>query len=349
MRSVQVAVRGSLRHRALGAALMSVVALAALTSCAEEPASAGGKKGDGITVGLTYTPNIQFAPFYVAKAKGYYDDAGLNVTLHHHGAAEDLFGALKSGTEDLVYAGGDEMLQARAKKLPVVDVATFYQKYPVGLIVPKDSDIHDVADLKGKTLGTPGPYGETYFGLLALLKEAGLSEKSAKVRYIGFTQQAALTGNKVDGVMGYLNNDAISFEKAGKEVRTIEVNPGDLGDPLVGVGLGAEEKTLDKRGDEVRKFVDATLRGLRYAIDKPEDTVKLSAEFVPGLSDSKRQKSALAVLKSTTDFMQNDQGEIGVIDPQDWGRMAEFMYDQGLLDRQVTPEEGYDSGFLPKS
>ncbi|MEK8171077.1 hypothetical protein NKH77_20585 [Streptomyces sp. M19] len=47
-----------------------MVLLAALTSCAEEPENAGAKGGRSITVGLTYTPNIQLAPFYVAKEKG---------------------------------------------------------------------------------------------------------------------------------------------------------------------------------------------------------------------------------------------------------------------------------------
>ncbi|ADI09847.1 NMT1/THI5 like domain protein [Streptomyces bingchenggensis BCW-1] len=327
-----------------------MVAAATLTSCAEKPKDAGGKSGDKITVGLTYTPNIQFAPFYVAAEKGYYKDAGLNVRLRHHGASELLFGALKSGVEDVTYAGGDEMLQARSQNLPIVDIATFYQKYPVGLIVPKDSDIKKPTDLKGRTIGTPGPYGETYFGLLALLKEAGLSPKDAKVKNIGFTQQAALTGKKVEGVMGYLNNDAIAFQEAGQEVRSLTLDGGAEGDPLVGVGIGVKEKTLDKRGDEMKKFVDATLRGLQYAIDKPEDTVKISEKYVPGLKkDEKRQKNALAVLKATTPMMQNDAGELGANDAQSWSRMADFMYDQGLLEKAVTPEDAYSNDYLPKS
>ncbi|WP_346178378.1 ABC transporter substrate-binding protein [Streptomyces cuspidosporus] len=323
--------------------------MATLTSCADKPEDAGGKGGGKITVGLTYTPNIQFAPFYVAAEKGYYKDAGLNVDLRHHGAAEDLFGALKSGKEDVVYAGGDEMLQARAKNVPLVDIATFYQKYPVGLIVPKESDIKKPTDLKGRTIGTPGPYGETYFGLLALLKEGGLSVKDANVKNIGFTQQAALTGKKVEGVMGYLNNDAVAFEEAGKEVRALTLDGGDKGDPLVGVGIGVQEKTLKKRGDDMKKFVDASLRGLQYAIDHPEDTVELSAKYVPGLKDAKRQKNALAVLKATTPMMQNDAGELGTNDAQSWSRMADFMYDQGLLEKTVTPEEAYSNDYLPKS
>ncbi|MET8072665.1 ABC transporter substrate-binding protein [Streptomyces sp. NPDC005271] len=326
-----------------------MVALATLTSCAEEPKDGEGKGGKGITVGLTYTPNIQFSPFYAAAEKGYYKDAGLKVTLRHHGAAEDLFGALSSDKEDVVYAGGDEMLQARAKNVPVVDIATFYQKYPVGLIVPKDSDIRKPADLKGRKIGTPGPFGETYFGLLALLKEGGLSAKDAQVQNIGFTQQAALTGKRVEGVMGYLNNDAISFKEAGKEVRSIVLDSGDAGDPLVGVGLGAKEKTLDKRGEDIRKFVDASLRGLRYVMDHPDDAIKLSEKYVPGLRGDKQRKNARAVLKATVPLLKTDQGEVGVNDPQTWSRMADFMYNQGLLEKMVAPEDAYDNGYLPKS
>ncbi|MFH8370253.1 ABC transporter substrate-binding protein [Streptomyces sp. NPDC018031] len=336
------------RRHAVGAALLSVVALAALTSCAEEPGKSGGKNGDEITLGLTYTPNIQFAPFYVAKEKGYYEDAGVDVTLRHHGAAEDLFGALKQGDEDVVYAGGDEMLQARSKNLPIVDIATIYHRYPVALLVPEDSDIKKPADLKGRTIGTPGPYGETYFGLLALLKEAGLSEKDAKVKYIGFTQQAALKGDKVDGVMGYINNDAVTFKESGTPVRAITLSDEGGGQSLVGPSLGAKQSTLDDRGEDIRKFVDASLRGMQYTIDHPEEAVELSQKHIPGLNGDKKE-NALAVLKATQPLMRNERGELGYIDPQVWDRMAELMYDQGLLDKQISAEQGYDADYLPKS
>jgi NitT/TauT family transport system substrate-binding protein len=79
------------------------------------------------TVGLTYTPDIQFAPFYVAAEKGYFSEAHLEVTLRHHGANEPLFGAIQSGQEQIVYAGGDEMLQARSQGVPLISFATYYQ------------------------------------------------------------------------------------------------------------------------------------------------------------------------------------------------------------------------------
>ncbi|WUJ19856.1 ABC transporter substrate-binding protein [Streptomyces sp. NBC_00390] len=86
---------------------------------------------------------------------------------------------------------------------------------------------------------------------------------------MGFTQQAALAGKKVDAVMGYLNNDAVQFQQAGIEVRPVEGTAGTTALPLVAAGLGAAEKTLDQRGDEVRKFVAATLRGVQYTWSTP--------------------------------------------------------------------------------
>src|SRR5690625_3312810 len=150
-----------------------------LAACAEPEAEPGPdattEAADELGIGLTYTPDVQFAPFYVAEARGYYEDAGVDVSLRHHGASEALFGALEAGEADLVVAGGDDMLQARSAGVPVVTVATNYEEYPVVLIVPADSDITTAADLAGHSVGIPGPFGETYFGLLALLDSAGLT------------------------------------------------------------------------------------------------------------------------------------------------------------------------------
>lgn len=88
----------------------------------------------------------------MALEKGYFDEAGLDVTLRHHGAQEALFGALESGAEDIVFAGATEMMQARSQGLDVVNWATLYQKYPVTLITPTSAGVTSPADLIGKKI-----------------------------------------------------------------------------------------------------------------------------------------------------------------------------------------------------
>ncbi|MGW6917103.1 ABC transporter substrate-binding protein [Kitasatospora sp. NPDC054939] len=336
--------------RPAGALALLLAGSTVLSACASDPtaASSDGKQGGAVTVGLTYIPNIQFAPFYVAESKGFYREAGLKVTLRHHSFTDDLFGGLTAGQEDVVYAGGDEMLQARAKDLPIVDIATLYHTYPVAMLVPQDSPIRTVADLKGRTVGTPGPFGETYFGLLAQLKAGGLTTKDVNVQHIGFTQQAALVGKKVDAVMGYLNNDAVQFQQAGFAVRPVEGTGGAAALPLVAAGLGAKRATLDKRGDDVRKFVAATLRGVQYTIDHPDEAVSISKTYIPGMNDQKQQDSALAVLKATTPLMKAPaSGKPGLNDAATWEKMAAFMKEQGLVDKPVAPADAFTNDYLP--
>src|ERR1700736_5874904 len=146
-----------------------------VAACGNPNTGAGnGASLKQVSIGLGYIPDIQFAPFYVAQSKGYYKAAGLDVTFHH-GIVNDLIGSMVLGHDNFVFASGDEELVARSKNLKVVDVATIFQKFPVSLIVPADSPIHTLADLKGHTIGEPGQFGATYVGLLALLNSEPLS------------------------------------------------------------------------------------------------------------------------------------------------------------------------------
>lgn len=345
------------RARLAAAVGLAALTLAACAAPAEQPTGAAPapSTADGaqpaaaaeLTVGLTYVPDIQFAPFYVAEEKGYYDDAGVDVTLRHHGQSEQLFTAIAAGQEDLVVAGGDEMLQARSQGVPLRSVATLYQQYPVVLIVPEDSPITSPADLAGRSVGIPGPFGETYFGLLALLGAAGLSEADVDVQYIGFTQQAALAAGHVDAVMGFVNNDAVNFASAGTAVRTIEIPPAADGvTPLVGIGLGVLDETAEARPDEVAAVVEATLRGAADVVADPAAAVEVAARYVPDLDRPERQAAALATLEATVP-LYGEAAALGAQDGATWAAMVAFMTERGLLEADVDPADAWTAQFLP--
>lgn len=326
------------RSAAIG--LLAVLGLAALAACGT--ASAGNGGAQNVTIGLTYVPNIQFAPFYVADSLGYYKAEGLSVTLRHHTFTEDEFGALVAGKENMIFAGGDETLQARSHGVPITYVAEVFTQYPVTLIVPATSTIQTVADLRGHTIGVPGPYGATYNGLLALLQSAGLSKNDVTIQAIGYTQVAALLGHKVDAVMGYVNNEVIQFQKAGFATRTFPVTSVQ---PLISNGLAALQSELTSHPDVVRKVIAATLKGVQYVLAHPQDALNISKHYVPDLQSTQNAKSALAVLQATLPLMQL-ASKPGYIDPQAWQQMATFMQNQGLLSGPVTASQSYSDNYL---
>ena len=337
----------SLVRRTWAALAATAVLLAAACSSTEPESDAttgeqtAGASGE-MTIGLTYTPDIQFAPFYVAEANGYYEASGVDVTLRHHGQSESLFGALDAGEEHLVVAGGDEMLQARSQGVGITSVATLYQDYPVVLIVPEDSDITTHADLPGHTVGIPGPFGETYFGLLAMLDGAHLAQDEVTVEHIGFTQQAALTAGHVDAVVGFANNDAVQFDVSGLPVRTIPLVPGGV--PLIGIGLGVADTVDDDAA--VRAVVEATLRGVRDVIADPAAAVEIASDHVPGLTGQEQRDAALATLEATVP-LYGPAETVGASSAEQWLAMAGFMDAHGLLGADVEAADAMTTDYLP--
>src|SRR2546428_11039503 len=276
-----------------------------------------------VSIGLGYIPDIQFAPFYVAQSKGYYKAAGLDVTFHH-GVVNDLIGSMVLGHDNFVFASGDEELVARSKNLQVVDVATIFQRYPGSLIVPADSPIKTLADLKGHTIGEPGPFGATHIGLLALLYQAHLSLSDVKAQSIGFTQVAALLGHKVDAVMGYSNNEPLQLQAHGLNVRTFAVSDYQ---PLISNGIITLEDTYRNQPQMVRDFVQATLKGLKEVMDNPSEAVEISKTYVPGLVPDQ----ATSVLRATIPLWQSSNGQPGYNDSATWQSMEQFLVAQKII------------------
>jgi NitT/TauT family transport system substrate-binding protein len=332
--------------RVLTVGLVLVLAAGLLAGCGEDEGVAANATGTvaqprAVTIGLSFVPNIQFAPYYIAQEKGFYREAGLDVSFNHHGVGADLFAALVAGQETMMMAGGDELLQARGRGVPLVYVAEVYTQYPVSLIVPAASDIHSIADLRGKRVGIPGAYGANYLGLLALLDSAGLTEADITVESVGFTQATALLAGHVDAVMGYSNNEPIQITKAGMEVRTFPVS--DVR-PLVSNGLIAPESLLDSDPDLVRAVVAATLRGVQYALDHPDEAVEIAKQYVPTLVDAKQAEDARAVLDATLPMWQPADGRS---DPAAWQGMATFLQAHGVLEGEVDVEAAYSNEYLP--
>lgn len=295
------------------------------------------RDGSGVTLGLTYIPNVQFSPVYVAEDEGIYRAAGLDISVRHHGGDEGLFTALMAGEEDMVLASGDEVYQAREQGMDLVAVGSYYQQYPVTIVVPEDSAIRSITDLRGKKVGVPGEYGSSWFGLLAILRGASMSKDDIEVVSIGYTQQAALAGGQVDAIVAFSNNEPVRFDAAGMKVRTLEMM-GEV--PLVSASLVTRREWFEKNEDIACQVVQGTAAGIRRAVEQPQLAIEATQRRDTGLSEAGQVEGARAVLKATATLF--DGGDGTYAGPQDlalWQQMADFYLTiPGLLKEKPDVE-----------
>lgn len=323
------------RGLALGACASLVLSACVAGSNAGQSGSSATGDAD-VTIGLTYIPNVQFAPVYVADAQGLYNDAGVTATVRHHGSDEGLFTALLAGQEDVVIASGDEAVVAASQGLDLVSIGQYYASYPGTVIVPADSPIATLADLKGKTIGIPGEYGSSYYATLAAIKAGGLQTSDVTISSIGYTQQAALAAGQVDAVVGFTNNDAVQMRLSGLDIREIPLDDGST--PLVAASIVTTREWAQSHPDAARAVVSATTEAMNAIAADPQIALDATAQWDTTLTDETSLSAANAVLAATVPlWLGDDARSDGVQDLATWSSMVSFLSSIGVLEGDVDP------------
>ncbi|WP_099332020.1 ABC transporter substrate-binding protein [Actinomyces minihominis] len=295
-----------------------------------------GTGGEGVTIGLTYVPNVQFSPVYVAATDGIFRAAGVGVTVRHHGADEGLFTALMSGDEDVTVASGDEVLQARTAGMDLVSIGAYYHDYPVVIVVREDSGIETVADLKGKSVGVPGEFGSNWFGLLAALEGADLTRSDITVVPVGFTQAASLASSSVDAIVGFTNSDVVQLEELSVPIRVIPLTDGPT--PLVGASIVTTSKWLEANPKLASAVVDSITAGASRVLHNPQHALEVTTSWDPALKDPQTRAGASAVLEATLPLWRDSAGKAsGLQDLETWDAMGVFL--SQVLSEAIPPEE----------
>lgn len=287
-----------------------------------------------------YIPNVQFAPLYVAIEKGFYREAGLDVNIDYSMENDNT---VLTATDELQFAvvSGEQVLLARAQQMPVVYVMAWYQQYPVGIVAKTSSGITCLADLRGRKLGLPGLYGASYIGAVAMLDSAGLTERDLTLDSIGFNQVEVLMAGKDDAVVVYTANEPNQLRALGAEI--VEFKAADTLE-LVANGIITNEKTIRENPELVRALVTATIKGIDYSLQHPEEAFEISKKYVENLAQAD-QEVQMQVLLSSAELWRADR--LGFSDPIAWENMQRVLLKMGLLKSELDLNAAYDNRFIP--
>ena len=277
---------------------------------------------------MGYIPDPQYAPYYVAVEKGYFDEEGITIDFDY---SFETDGIALVGAGELPFAvvSGEQVLLARAQGLPVVYVFEWFQRFPIAVISKSSSDIHGPADLVGRKVGIPGFFGASYVGYAGLLAANGLTENQVQASDIGFTQIESLLTDQVEAVVGYVNNEPLQLENQGQNVNVIMV--ADSAD-LVANGIITNEETIADNPELISKFIRAFSRGLADTLADPDEAFEISKKYVEALEDSRKN-----VLMASLDLWNSQP--LGVSEVASWANTQQVLLDIGFLDGPIEDLE----------
>lgn len=319
--------------------IISTIGLVACSSDTAQEADQPPPELQKIRLGVGFIPNVQFAPLYVAQSKGFYADEGLEVEIEY-GFEDDFVALAAQGEREFAVASGDQVILARAQGLPITYVMKWYQRYPVALMIPTAQGITDPASLADKTVGLPGFFGATFVGWKALVHAANINEDALTIADIGFTQAAAVQQGTVDAAMVYIANEPIQLRNEGVEVEVIQVS--DYID-LVSNGLVVGDKLMTDDPELVERMVRASLRGLEYTIENPDEAFTIVRDVIPEITDDEAPTQR-QVLDASIELWRTDA--LGLSSQQAWEDSVNFMQETGLLENTVAVDELYTNQFV---
>ena len=318
------------------------LALAALVSCT---AAAEDKVG----LALDWIINGTHAGYYVARDKGLYREAGLEVTIARGFGSGDTVKRVANGSATFGIADSGAIIAARANEdVPIRIVAMVYDRSSLGLIYLAQSGIKTPKDLEGRAVARTAS-GASVTMFPGFLKANAIDRtKIREVVVDGALYLPMLMSGQVVAVLEQAINIG-RFKQAaaqqGKEARAMRYS--DFGLESYGNAIITAADTLRDKGDLVRRFTTASLRGIAYAMDHPEEAIALVRKSNPEV-DAKGALDELAALKDTDATPDMRQYGLGHVDKARLAATIDTVSTALALKRAIAVDQLYADGFLPE-
>jgi len=291
--------------------------------------SLGAAAAEDVTLQLKWLPQAQFAGYYVAQAKGYYKDAGLNVTIKPGGTDISPVQVIAGNSADVIVDCMPDALAARESGVPLVNIAQIYDRSGMMLTCRKSSGVATPADLKGKTLGVW--FGGNEYPFFNWMNRLGYKPGvDIKVLKQGFNvdpllqKQAACISTMnyneywqlIDA--GMKKDDLVTFFYEDQGVSTLEDGLYVLAPKLKDPAFVAK----------MAKFLHATYRGWQEAVKNPAEAAQIVVDQdtsgAATVEIQQRQMENVAKLITNVNTPR-----IGYLDPASYRRTVDVLLKGG--------------------
>lgn len=223
---------------------------------------------ENVSLQLKWKHSFQFAGYYAAKAKGFYEQENLEVILRERETGKNNITQVLDGESE--YGVADTALLAqRLNGAPVVVLASIFQHNPLVYVTLKSSSIVSPYEMRGKKIMDDEHDGAP---LRAMLYDAGITSKD----FFHIPNSANiedLIQKKVDVVSAYATDEIDEYKRRGVEINVID--PRNYGIDFLGDNLFTTQQEINQHPERVERFLRASLKGWDYALNHSDEIIEL--------------------------------------------------------------------------
>ncbi len=331
------------KHVALVAVLLVALSLAGCGSSSGASTDAKGLRK--LRVVLDWTPNTNHSGWYLARAKGWYRKAGLDVSFVEPGDSAALQ-LLAAGKADVAVSVAEDVIPARAEGLPVQSVAAIIEHNTSGLVSLAGDGIRRPRDLEGKTYGGYG--GPLEIALVDQLVRCDGGDPS-KVKTVDIGQadyRIGLQRNQFDAVWIFDGWDGIQL----RDIDKLKTNELAFADHTACIPdwytplLATSERMETKRPEDLRAFLAATTRGYARAMTDPGEAADALLKASPDLDRNLVERSA----RYLSTRYAAAPGQWGRQRSEVWTSFAAFLLRTKVVKAKVDVADAWTDEYLPK-
>lgn len=294
-----------------------------------------------LTIQLDWKPTAQFAGILVAKDRGFYRQAGLDVTILPTDAEMATVAIVSAGKASIGVTEADVALVGRAHGAPIKAFATMMQATPFCLITLKQSGLATIKSLKGKRIGL---HGDGEKSIDVPLRFNGMTRQDVTLIDVPYTLDDLIAG-KVDAMQGYSVDEAVRLETHGYPVNIIPFS--ENGYASYAEVLFARSAFVDRHPEQLLAFLKATRAGWNYAIAHPDETARMIVRrYLPEGSVDEQRRSLAQVIP----LLDSETGDrrFGWMRKQTWDQSTAMFNRYQLVDRPVDASELVDYSIIEK-
>ncbi|WP_299016025.1 GGDEF domain-containing protein [uncultured Photobacterium sp.] len=287
---------------------------------------------ENVTLQLRWLHQAQFAGFYMAKEKGFYRDAGLEVMIVAGNTNKVPIKEVLKGNADFG-VGNTEVLVAYGHGFPVTALGAIFQQSPSVLVTKTDTDIQTIHDLTGKRVMMISGIEDAELIVLLDRNHIALTDLE---QVTTSTDINDLLSGKVDAFNGYLTNEPYYLKERAKEA--LIFNPADYGIRFYSDVIFTHQELADTKPNIVDGFLAASIRGWYYALNHIDETLNvIEQQYHPQKSRTHLEFE----LKTAAQMIMPELVEIGHMNTARWQTIA-----NELSALNIIPQTTIDEGFL---